>query len=843
MRREGDVMRFLYGSVGIVMLVACGGGDGGKEAGTEGGPCFTNGTCNHGLTCLSDLCVNLAPPLDVIGGSDVPDNGLQKPDISGTDSLTDTLGDTNGGGDTSTDSSGPSDLPTTDLGSDSGAGDDNCTPQCVGKECGANGCGGLCGSCGDNEECGETGLCACALDSVACKDVCCGTGQVCFSETCCAPACVGKQCGDDNCGGSCGECGGATPYCEDGLCVPECAAESPVVDGWVKNNVKDMDFTGELVDVQLFHKLDIDEWEDGCISKYVLSMSKLGLGCEFSIQLETAMDGYFGVTEAVFIADSFCPGWSDSDEGEYQLKSSTLVVCSNVEVTAYMVESTCIPSVTVGFSGLMTLERSGDGKVLEVDLSDLQVVGDMISTGETELYCPDLCAGKCENDGCGGSWGDCKIGWLCGDDHHCYDPCVGQECGEDGYGGSCGTCTQHANSFCNASDQCDCTANICGDLSEECGGPYDDGCGGTLTCPDCADCGEECQSGNCVFTACDGKKCGEDGCGGICGKCTGGKVCQGGDCICLIDEHKACCGDAVCWFDSCGNQGSQVADCTYGCIDGSCKPCPLNCTGKSCGDDGCGGICGYCSFGDFCKEGQCALICVPNCLAEGSVCGDNGCGGSCGDCGDGFVCDEVAGFCAPYVCEPDCTGKECGATGGCGETNECGECVAGQSCTDLGQCVMGPCQGVHPEKGKCDGDFVLYCSQSGGEDELIKIDCTEEPGKICGWDPWGGKFACVDEPLCIPNCTDKECGDDGCGQSCGSCPVGWECPSFKCRPVEGASCSSIEEKGNCWYDNWLYYCTGPADTGQVVAEDCTQQSKICAYDAEYTHTFQCITPL
>ena len=275
-------------------------------------------------------------------------------------------------------------------------------------------------------------------------------------------------------------------------------------------------------------------------------------------------------------------------------------------------------------------------------------------------------------------------------------------------------------------------------------------------------------------------------------------------------------------------------------------PCVPNCEGKVCGSDGCDGICGFCGWGDVCTPDgtACKTICIPDCIEKGKLCGDDGCvpPGSCGECEENFECKDD--FKCHYIdCIPECSGKECGATGGCGVTNECGECGVGQSCTELGHCVMGPCQGVHPEKGKCDGNFALYCTQVGGQDVLIKIDCTDEPDKVCGWDPWAGKFACVDEPPCVPNCAEKECGDDGCKGSCGSCPVGWGCPSFKCRPVEGASCGYIEEKGYCWYDNWLYYCTGPADTGQIVAENCTQQSKVCAYDSDYTHTFQCMNPL
>ncbi|NOZ02920.1 MAG: hypothetical protein GXP54_13685 [Deltaproteobacteria bacterium] len=273
-------------------------------------------------------------------------------------------------------------------------------------------------------------------------------------------------------------------------------------------------------------------------------------------------------------------------------------------------------------------------------------------------------------------------------------------------------------------------------------------------------------------------------------------------------------------------------------------PCVPDCEGKVCGSDGCDGICGFCEWGKVCTpEGtECKTICIPDCFDKGKACGDDGCNGSCGECDESFECKDD--FKCHYVdCIPDCTGKECGATGGCGVENECGECGAGQSCTELGHCVIGPCQGVHPEKGKCDGNYVLYCSQVGGQDVLIKIDCTEEPDKVCGWDPWTGKFACIDKPPCVPNCTDKECGDDGCGGSCGACPVGWGCPSFQCRPVEGSTCGYIDETGFCWYDNWLYYCTGPPDTGQIVAENCTQQGKVCAYDSQYTHTYQCMNPL
>lgn len=57
-----------------------------------------------------------------------------------------------------------------------------CAPDCVGRECGDDGCGGSCGTCP-------------------------GAAPACTGEgLCCLPACEGKACGDDGCDGSCGAC-------------------------------------------------------------------------------------------------------------------------------------------------------------------------------------------------------------------------------------------------------------------------------------------------------------------------------------------------------------------------------------------------------------------------------------------------------------------------------------------------------------------------------------------------------------------------------------------------------------------------------------------------------------
>ncbi len=59
----------------------------------------------------------------------------------------------------------------------------------------------------------------------------CGSDKVCKAGNCeplCQPDCVGKQCGDDGCGGSCGTCSDQN-VCDGGTCKPDC---TPVNGGW-----------------------------------------------------------------------------------------------------------------------------------------------------------------------------------------------------------------------------------------------------------------------------------------------------------------------------------------------------------------------------------------------------------------------------------------------------------------------------------------------------------------------------------------------------------------------------------------------------------------------------------
>ncbi|MFW5878736.1 MAG: Kelch repeat-containing protein, partial [Myxococcota bacterium] len=241
--------------------------------------------------------------------------------------------------------------------------------------------------------------------------------------------------------------------------------------------------------------------------------------------------------------------------------------------------------------------------------------------------------------------------------------------------------------------------------------------------------GTTCRDGECITEeqcepACDGRECGGDGCGGYCGACEVGEVCNtSGQCVATPEN----CGDGTCDADE--DCATCPDDCGTCCGDGTCDPaqnedcwtCPADC-GSCCGDGACNpshdetclscpADCG-CPAGSTCDPETETCVCAPDC--DGRECGDDGCEGSCGSCDEGYTCSD-SGLCVEEGCQPDCEGRECGDDG-CGST--CGSCDEGYTCNASGQCV---------------------------------------------------------EESCQPDCTDRECGDDGCEGSCGSCDEGYTC--------------------------------------------------------------------
>lgn len=252
--------------------------------------------------------------------------------------------------------------------------------------------------------------------------------------------------------------------------------------------------------------------------------------------------------------------------------------------------------------------------------------------------------------------------------------------------------------------------------------------------------------------------------------------------ICLLlSLLGSACGkgaDAKCDAVLCGQHGSCVNDkcqCAPGFSGTTCSICAPQCTGKQCGDNGCGGTCGTCPGGAACSaNGQCA--CTPRC--SGKVCGDDGCGGTCGMCPGTQACTP-AGQC----CTPNCTGKACGVDG-CGGL--CGRCANAQAC------IMGACgtdNGLacvqRPDTCDTDGDC-------GGPPNR----CVQAPVMKCGNPPtdcgtpdticrsvlqcWR---SCTTDADCLPNTGKTHCLDGFC-QACtddSQCTGGLHCVNNNAR--------------------------------------------------------------
>jgi len=243
--------------------------------------------------------------------------------------------------------------------------------------------------------------------------------------------------------------------------------------------------------------------------------------------------------------------------------------------------------------------------------------------------CVPDCAGKsCGDDGCGGSCGDCESGLLCDEGGACIT--VAESCGDIPSEGCCDGSTLRfcgeeglEAKQCASADLCgwnaidnyyDCDASgegpsefpkLCpGSCPGGCGEgqvcdkgicmPADGGCGnigdsnlcgykvlfgcdaeGNLIQKQCDECCgwveeggyNDCLTGmDCCIPQCVDRACGSDGCGGTCGECAAGNLCDESTGLCEVDPE-AISGPA----DDAGSEGDGQGQ---GGGSGSCQASP-----------------------------------------------------------------------------------------------------------------------------------------------------------------------------------------------------------------------------------------------------------------------------
>jgi len=302
-------------------------------------------------------------------------------------------------------------------------------------------------------------------------------------------------------------------------------------------------------------------------------------------------------------------------------------------------------------------------------------------------------------------------------------------------------------------------------------------------------------------------------------KCAGG-VCSGGVAV-NCNDGNPCTQDGCAPADGCFHTANQAPcndgnACTTGdaCAAGSCSGGPsLDCDdGNSCTDDGCdpgvgcthadnSGECGdgnACTVGDACNGGQCVpgkkmLSCNDSNPCTDDVCDpEDGCTYTVNSapCDDGNVCtlkDQCAvGKClggTPVSCDDlnPCTTDSCDGATGCVHQAAAGACDDGNTCTTDDSCanalcIPGPALSCD-DSNECTTDS---CDKAMGCQHVNKPDSTACQG--------GGKWACLSGKCsCTPQCSGKECGDDGCAGSCGDCGQDKTCnqSNGKCYPSGG----------------------------------------------------------
>ena len=176
--------------------------------------------------------------------------------------------------------------------------------------------------------------------------------------------------------------------------------------------------------------------------------------------------------------------------------------------------------------------------------------------------------------------------------------------------------------------------------------------------------------------------------------------------------------------------------------------------------------------------------CIPR-GADGAFCG-----GSCDskDCPSGYACEEIADMdgevskqCVKVegACECSPLAVSIQASTACLLTNELGSCSGERQCSETG---LSGCVGEEASAEVCDG-VDNNCDGVTDEgfpntDGTGPADCTDEDDDDDGVND---DLDCAPlDPAVFPNCVNKQCGDDGCGGSCGTCGGAESCVNNQC---------------------------------------------------------------
>ena len=702
-----------------------------------------------------------------------------------------------------------------------------CLPpaNCAGKACGPDGVGGTCGSCDAGKACSTDFQC---IDVKATCGTCadwatCGSDK--GANVCQGPAwkCIGVnqlgQCENNNlfeiCTGNatystdCGFVSGGKDYC--GLSVktgaygcipkPQCSGKAC---GWDGVGLscgtcpadKACDATGQCIPAPTLG--------DTCATPFVVdavpftkTSSTVGMTDSLWTTGECPGPGaYHGITlpDAVY---AFTPGKT----GSYKLSLLPIAVGTNMPTALYVTTSCAdIASQCSAYSG--DLYNEGKGGSMTTKLlagTPYFIVVDGLHPGDVGPY-----TFKVEQD--------------------CVPNCVGAGCGDDTCGGSCGTCGggdacvsgQCANPDLLLGNNCAfpniltpgvpvdvsaTTAGLSDDFQNLCGVPAQVGLGA----PDATFTFTPIWAGTYTITVT-----------GFNAAIYVRESCDGSpwDCVGATNALES----ATTHVLHVKLQGltpytiivDGVTTMDQGSFNLKIDTCQANCLGIACGADGCGGTCGNCPGGKACNgSGQC----VDEYSAPGNTCslpyaiatlpfaakGSTQFATDLYTLPDGATCGTTSVSNSVGAGNPDVVYAYTPKTDGMFNVQ-----VLGKSAYVLGDCSQAAksCTGI------AGSSAPIQVAGKAGTATFIVIDGSTQ---------YDADYVLNVTP-CVPQCTGKTCGADGCGGTCGTCSGGQTCDQ-----TDGV-CTTASCKHRCGHTLDACSCTA---SGTACADFCS----FCALDA------------